>query len=433
MAKPSILIFDDERRWRYELQGVLRDAGMDCDAVALGEVAIETVRQDHGHKIKLVLADELLLEPDVPDGARQHCQGSDVRKKINGFRPDIRFIVISDLPRLAALEHNESEQAAIAALAKRDELSDGVNVIAMFDKVSLASPKTSQDRYKALIKRIRDALGEPKANIKPALYIGLGIERSQYEEMAKESAIKKGEEFRLYQLSEKHSSDRRRCVDEFLRKKAFGKGVKQFLEALAQEAVGAKKPERTLDYGPVKYIRTFIRKPNSTKLLPSSMKVGSSEFRVFFMLAYRAEKGESALIREKDYIYEERKGQVPGVGAGVSQYSLNQSAGDAYGFIDESEDSPEELIQRYVAEDVVYEIDKGSGRRKRKAEITKEQSKLKLPIMRARDYLKEQGLGTLNLESEVDNSSEKLGVIYVPEGFVTGIILYPVDVEAVPK
>ena len=427
MVKTSILILDDEKRWRGELREVLTDAGFDCSTISLGEVAVETVRQDHGHKIKLVLADELLLEPDVPDGDRQHYQGSDVRKRIHTLRPDIKFIIISSMPLIESRQHSDPEQAAIAALAKRDELSDGANVIAMFDKVGLENPKTSQERYKILIQKIRLALGEPKANIKPALFIGLGIERSQYEDLAKVSEIKKGDEFRLHKLCEKYGSDRNRYVDKFLREQAFGQSVKQFLEALAQEAAASKKPERNLDHGLVKYIRTFIRKPNSAKLLPSSIKVGSSEFRVFFMLAYRAEKGESPLIREADYVYEDRRGQISNLGAGISQYSLNQSAADPYSVIDDSSFELDDEIQRHLAEEITYEFDKSSNRRTQKAEITKEQSKLKLPVKRARESLEKDALGTLVLQNELDETG-KICVIYVPT-FITGIILYPVDKE----
>ncbi|TYQ30495.1 hypothetical protein [Pseudanabaena sp. UWO310] len=440
MAKTSILILDDERRWRGELREVLTDAGLDCTAISFGEVAVETVRQDHGHKIKIVLADELLLEPDVPDGDRQHLQGSDVRKLIYAIRPDIKFIVISQMPLDEAKKHSDPEQAAITALEKRGQLSGGTNVIAMFDKFGLRNPSSSIEEYKKLIQKIRLALGEPKANIKPALFIGLGLERSQYEDLAKVSEIKKGDEFRLHKLCEKYGSDRARYVDKFLREQAFGKGVKQFLEVLAQEATGSKKPERNLDHGTVKYICTFIRKPNSARLLPSPIKVGSSEFRVFFMLAYRAEKGESPLIREEDYVYKDRRGQVSNLGAGISQYSLNQSAADAYGAIDDSDDNDDisfeldEEMQRYVAEDMAYEFDKSSGRRKQKAEIVKEQSKLKLPVTRARAYLKKdtQETATLELQTEIDSETGKACVIYVPT-FITGIILYPVDREVTPQ
>jgi CheY-like chemotaxis protein len=442
MAQPSvppILILDDERRWRGELREVLTDAGFDCMAVSEGKVAVETVRGDLSHKIKLVLADELLLEPDVANGERQHYQGSDVRKRIHVMRPDIQFIVISDLPRLASLEHQDPEQAAIAALAQKDRLSDGANVITMFDKISLANPKTAHDRYKVLIKKIRSVLGETKANIKPALFIGLGIDRSKYEELATAAGIKNGDEFRLYKLCEKYGGDRSRYVDEFLRKNAFEKGIKSFLEVLAQEGAGAKQPERKLDFGLVQYIRTFIRKPNSAKLMPASMKVGSSEFRVFFMLAYRAEKGETPLIREQDYVFEDRKGQVTDLGMGISQYSLSQSTGDAYDAIDDGEDLDRddffgdryELAQRQVAEDTAYEFDKSNGRRKQKAEISKPQSKLKLPVKRARDYLNKENLGTLELHNEAHGDADKLSVNYVAT-FSTGIILYPVDSVAIP-
>jgi CheY-like chemotaxis protein len=443
MAKSPIspiLILDDERRWRGELREVLTDAGFDCMAVSEGEVAVETVRGDLGRKIKLVLADELLLQPDIPNGERQHYQGSDARKHIHANRPDIQFIVISDLPRLASLEHQDPEQAAIAALAQRDELSDGANVIAMFDKIGLANPKTAQARYKKLIEKIRPVLGETKANVKPALFIGLGIDRSKYEELATAAGIKNGNDFRLYRLCEKYGSDRSRYVDEFLRKQAFEKGIKPFLEVLAQEGAGAKQPERKLDFGLVQYIRTFIRKPNSAKLLPASMKVGSSEFRVFFMLAYRAEKGDTPLIREQDYVFEDRKGQVTDLGTGISEYSLNQSTGNAYDAIDDSEDldrddfsgDRHELAQRQVAEDTAYEIDKSSGRRRQKAKISKPQSKLKLPVKRARDYLKKENLGTLDLHNEAHGDAEKLSVNYVAT-FSTGIILYPVDPIAIPE
>jgi hypothetical protein len=408
-------------------------------AISEGEVAVEKVRGDLGRKIKLVLADELLLAPDVPNGERQHYQGSDVRKRIHAIRPDIQFIVISDLPRLASLEHQDPEQAAIAALAQRDELSDGANVIAMFDKIGLANPKTSHDRYKVLIKKIRSVLGETKANIKPALFIGLGIDRPYYEELAKAAGIKNGDDFRLYKLFEKYGGDRKKDVEEFLRKQAFEKGIKPFLELLAQEGAGAKKPERKLDFGSVKCIRTFIRKPNLAKIQESSMKVGSSEFRVFFMLAYRAEKGDTPLIREQDYVFEDRKGQVTDLGMGISQYSLNQSTGNAYDAIDDGEDldrddfsgDRHELAQRQVAEDTAYEFDKSSGRRRQKAEISKPQSKLKLPIKRARDYLKKENLGTLDLHNEAHGDAEKLSVNYVAT-FSTGIILYPVDPVAIP-
>jgi CheY-like chemotaxis protein len=437
MAKPSlsqILILDDERRWRGELREVLTDAGFDCLAVSDGEVAVETVRGDWGFKIKLVLADERLLEPDVPNGDRQHFQGCDARKHIHAMRSDIQFIVISDLPRLAGLEHSDPEQATIAALTQRGELSEGANVIAMFDKIGLANPQTSQDRYKVLIKKIGLALGETKANHQPALFIGLGIDRDKYEDLAKVAGIKNGDDFRLHKLSEKYGGDRSKNVDEFLRTQAFEKGVNVFLELLAKEGAGAKKPERKLDFGSVKCIRMFIRKPNSAKIQQSSMKVGSSEFRVFFRLAYRAEKGHTPLIREQDYVFEERKGQATDLGAGISQYSLNQSIGSAYDQIDDADDlssDPNELAQRHVADDMANEFDNASGRRRQKARISKEQSKLKLPVKKARDYLKKENLGTLELQNEVYGDSEKLTVNYVAK-FSTGIILYPVDKEAPP-
>jgi CheY-like chemotaxis protein len=442
MTKPSIppiLILDDERRWRGELSLVLTEAGFDCTAVADGEVAVETVRGDLGRKIKLVLADELLLEPDVPNGERQHYQGSGVRKRIHAIRPDIQFIVISDLPRIKDRECRDREEGRAAFTAQRDELTDAPNVIAMFDKMNLENPETSQARYEVLKKKIRSVLGETKANLKPALFIGLGIDRSQYENLAKVAGIKNGDDFRLHKLCEKYGSDRSRYVDEFLRKNAFEKGIKPFLEVLAQEGAGAKQPERKLDFGLVQYIRTFIRKPNSAKLLPASMKVGSSEFRVFFMLAYRAEKGDTPLIRERDYVFEDRKGQVTDLGMGISEYSLSQSIGNAYDAIDDAEDfdrddfsfDRHELAQRQVAEDTAYEIDKSSGRRKQKAEISKPQSKLKLPVKRARDYLNKENLGTLELHNEAHGDADKLSVHYVAT-FSTGIILYPVDPVAIP-
>jgi DNA-binding NtrC family response regulator len=104
-STPPILILDDELQWRGVLSQALTEAGFGCRAVGDGEEAVEIVRRDFGQKIKLVLTDELLLvEPDNPNSDKQHCQGCGVRKDIHELRPDIQFIVISDVPRLVSLE-----------------------------------------------------------------------------------------------------------------------------------------------------------------------------------------------------------------------------------------------------------------------------------------------------------------------------------------
>jgi CheY-like chemotaxis protein len=442
MAKSSIspiLILDDERRWRGELREVLTEAGFECTPVADGEVAVQTVARDLGQKIKLVLADELLIEPDVPNGKRQHYQGSDVRKRIHAIRPDIQFIVISDLPRLASLEHQDPEQAAIAALAQRDQLSDGANVIAMFDKIGLASLNTSHDRYKVLIKKIRSVLGETKTNIKPALFIGLWIDRSKYEELATAAGIKNGDDFRLHKQCEKSGRDRRGIeVEKFLREHVFKKGIKTFLKVLAQESSVAKKPIRPLDDDLVKYISTHIRKPNSAKLYPASLGVGTDAFRVLCMLAYRSEKGdENPSMREEDYPYKPCKGQVVDLGMGVSEYSLSQSTDDAYDAIDNIDEGDRiysdsnDLAQQQVAEEIAYEYDKSSGRRRQKARVSKPQPPLKGAIHAARRYLEKEKIGEIETQMAAPSDSDKLSAIYVAK-FITGIILYPLDSETAP-
>jgi CheY-like chemotaxis protein len=438
MAKPSIpsiLILDDERRWRGELSQVLMEAGFECDTIADGGMAIETVRGDLGHKIKLVLADELLLEPDVLNGERQQYQGAGVRKRILAIRPDIKFIVISDLPLIKDRECGDREQGRAAFIAQRDKLAYEPSVIRMFDKMSFENPETSQALYEVLKQTIRVVLGETKANIKPpALFISLWIDRAKYEEFAKEAGIKNGDDFRLYKYCEKSGRNLRGVeVEKFLKNHAFEKGIKPFLEVLAQEGAGAKKPIRSLEY-----IGTHIRKPNSAKLYPASLSVGTDAFRVLCMLAYRAEKGaENPSIGEEDYKYKARKGQVVDLGMGIGEYSLRQSTGDAYDAIDDIDDGdriyfdPNDLAQRQVAEEIAYEYDKSSGRRIQKAEVSKPQSPLKGAIHAAREYLKKEKIGIIDTQMAALGDSDKLTAIYVAK-FITGIILYPLDSETAP-
>jgi CheY-like chemotaxis protein len=451
-STPPILILDDELQWRGVLSQALTEAGFSCRAVGDGEEAVEIVRRDFGQKIKLVLTDELLLvEPDNPNSDKQHCQGCGVRKDIHELRPDIQFIVISDVPRQVSLEYQDPEQAAIAALAKKDELSDGPEVFAMVDKIGLKDLKTSQDRYAKLIQKIRSVLGGTKdKNIKPpALFISLGIDPSEYEKLETAAGIKKGDDFRLYKHVDKSGSNRRGIeVEKFLKQNGFKDGIKAFLEILVKEGSGGKDSTRSLnntldkegsesknltrnpDNSLVKCISIQIRKPNKTLVLAKDIKVGSSEFRVFFMLAYRAEKGETPLIRERDYVFEQRKGQATDLGMGIGEDTLRQAMGATYD--DEDYDPDEflgnrhELVQRQVAEDIAYEIDKFSGRRKQKAEISKPQSKLKAPVTRTNKYLKAKGLGEI-----VHNSSDKLSAYYEAT-YTTGIILYPVDPDTIP-
>ena len=452
MLKSSVLVLDDKDYWIAQLKFQLEEIGeFRCLYSRTGQETINKIKEDYKQEIKIVLTDELLLVDGEDDGEKQRYQGKDVRKEIYKIRPDIQFIVISDLPYRIAKEIGDFNQGILKAMQLTAELSQDEGVIGMLDKPSLENSTTSKQKYQWLFKTIREALGEAAAPKKPGIYIGLGLPRSSYTSLIQEIGLTDKSGIRLYEYLEKSleraSSDgkktleqaqRRQLVNKFLRERSGIKpNIKEFLSS-----VPSKKHEREalVRQLPLRIDRILTRKVNSNRFSYEKVDISSMKFRTLIILAMRSECGDSPTISEVDYIYPKRQPKaIEDTGlVGISEYSRHNAIESPYQNLDDfdrydSNDSFEtenHLREQQVMKDTAYEWKSDSLAQKATIRSARNSSPLKTAISRLNEEFREQKFGQLeNISVEVKINGEQQTVNGYRPSFQTGIILYPFDDE----
>jgi CheY-like chemotaxis protein len=413
----SILILDDKERWIAEISYKLRDAGFNCHECLTGKEAIQAIKDDHKQKIKLVLTDELLLVEGDDDGERQQHQGKDVRNQIRKVRPEMKFIVISDLPFKQALEIDDPIQQINAGIQGAAEFTQEPNVVAFFNKITMEASASRQNEYSRLVKVVNDELGDPKPVGKPGVFIGIGLPRERFQAMVADMGHSNRTEIRLHEYLEHFEKsngqiDRKKIIGQFLQQCGLSPDIRDFLADISKKKKKKEKGE-LLDQLSVKLDKVFLRKPNTSKLIhDNSVDITGSTFRVYAVLAWRSERGEAPRITSEDYSYQKREARIiEDLGlAGIGEDSLTQSQG--------GENSQESLDN--IAGEIVYtggSVTKGP----------RPSNPLKVAICRLNTELKEHNIGRFNLAStDLSNNDRDITTVYQPT-FQTGIMLYPVD------
>jgi CheY-like chemotaxis protein len=426
MADHPILVLDDKDDWIAQLKFHLEEEGFHCLYSRTGEDAIAQIKQDYHHRIKVMMTDELLLVDGDDDGERQRYQGSDVRREVHKIRPDIKFIVISDLPYRQAKQISDIDKGMRKAMQLTSELSQGKGVIAVLDKISLGSPETKREKYQWLFDAIRQTQGEVSAPKKAGLYIGIGIPESQYRQLLSALNINNKTEIRLHEYYDKFIEqeggeyDRRRLIDVFLRKSGIAPNVKDFLASIPEKKQDKEQFIQNLPYR-IDYI--FKRKMNSNRLTRQSIDIHSSRFRILMILGRKSEIGDDVVVTEQDYPYGKRLPKVQELGnMGISQYSYEnaidaENCDDAYTAQEFSE---------LTNHDAAYTYDAVDNRRKAQSSIKSSSSSnpLKTAISRLNKDLKAEKFGQLN---SISVAVKEQSINGWQPSFQTGIILYPIE------
>jgi hypothetical protein len=431
MSKHPVLILDDKDEWLGQLNLYLSEEGFRCLLSRTGQDAIDKVKQDYSHSIKVMISDELLLVNGEDDGERQQYQGKDVRQAIHKIRPDIQFIVISDLPYREAKKTADIDIGYRKAMQMTADLSQGDGVIAMVDKFSLQSPEIKQEKYQWLFKVIRNAQGEAPTSKKAGLYIGFAVPQTRYQKMFETLGIKPATEIQLHDYHSHYNkilanqgvdSDRGKFVNDFLRKSGITPNMKEFLESIPEKK---QEKENFIQNLPYRIDQVFKRKMNSNRLVRQAIDIQSSRFRILMILARKSEIGTNIVITEQDYPYGKRTTKITDLGnVGLSQYSLE----NAIDINSSSDLQPTDRFVDLVSEDIAFQYDGSEKTRKVKSTIRRENSSnpLKTAISRFNKELVEEKFG------QFDRISVPLGDKTVSgwqPSFQTGIILYPSQSE----
>lgn len=263
MADFSVLILDDEERWLAGHERRLRHARINCRSTQLGKEAVMIARTDPS--IKYALIDEILYVPPVPvEEANRELQqylGVGVIRKINAYRSDMQFIMVTAAPQLRSGGDNRLLTQETSKLRRHHGVIDIIHKQDIED---------NPDReYGWLI----DLLRKPQPSetgqvVAQHVLIGLGFDKKIYRAIAELSKNPKANWVPLKALSAQIGPER--ALDEFW-ERANEKSV-------------------------------FIEMPGSKKIdRCDSIRPNSQGFNILMLLAERAEKHEDVVISEDDY------------------------------------------------------------------------------------------------------------------------------------
>ena len=258
-----MLILDDDEMWLARHERRLTHARINCRSTQLGKEAIKIARTDPS--IKYALIDEILYVPPVPvEEANRELQqylGVGVIRKINAYRPDVQFIMVTAAPQLRSGGDNRLLTQETSKLRRQHGVIDIIHKQDIED---------NPDReYGWLI----DLLRKPQPSetgqvVAQHVLIGLGFDKKIYRAIAELSKNPKANWLPLEALSAQIGPES--ALDEFL-ERANEKSV-------------------------------FIEMPGSKKIdCCDSIKPNSQGFNILMLLAERAEKHEDVVISEDDY------------------------------------------------------------------------------------------------------------------------------------
>lgn len=140
-AKIKVLILDDEEKWLKEHSYQLSQRGYDTVCTRYAKEALEIIKNDTDKKIKAVIIDEILYEPNKINQL-QTKTGTDVLCEIKKIRSDIVRIMVS-----AAPEKKRGSENVLKEDRRLQKYSDKV-----FPKCEL------NDDYSPLIEYLKEKL-----------------------------------------------------------------------------------------------------------------------------------------------------------------------------------------------------------------------------------------------------------------------------------
>jgi DNA-binding response OmpR family regulator len=263
MTDFSVLILDDDEMWLARHERRLTHARINCRSTQLGKDAIKIARTDPS--IKYALIDEILYVPPVPvEEANRELQqylGVGVIRKINAYRPDVQFIMVTAAPQLRSGGDNRLLTQETSKLRRQH------GVIDIIHKQDIENNPARE--YGWLI----DLLRKPQPSktgqvVAQQVLIGLGFDKKIYIAIAELSKNPKANWLPLKALSAQKGHER--ALDQCM-KSANEKSV--FIEMS-----GSKKIDRC-----------------------DSIRPNSQGFNILMLLAERAEKHEDVVISEDDY------------------------------------------------------------------------------------------------------------------------------------
>ena len=263
MADFSVLILDDDEMWLARHERRLTHARINCRSTRWGKKAIKIARTDPS--IKYALIDEILYVPPVPvEEANRELQqylGVGVIRKINAYRSDIQFIMVTAAPQLRSGGDNRLLTQETSNLRRQHGVIDIIHKQDIED---------NPDReYGWLI----DLLRKPQPSetgqvVAQHVLIGLGFDKKIYKAIAELSKNPKANWLPLKALSAQIGPER---------------ALNEFLERANEKSV-------------------FIEMPGSKKIdRCDSIRPNSQGFNILMLLAERAEKHEDVVISEDDY------------------------------------------------------------------------------------------------------------------------------------
>lgn len=288
MAKPTVLILDDEEDWIARHEYRLRQAGFECLSTQYGDQAIEIAKQKPS--IKFALIDEILYVPPVSekeeDNERQRLQGREVRREIVKHIPNIRVIMVT-----AAAERRIGGNTFIIP-EEASELRRQRRVVGVIHKYDINRDRDgTYDWLVDLMSGGQTSFAAYQAG-RPRVIVALGFDVELYKNIVKQGA----EICRDLIEQEAYVSPDEKAVftDQSRVIEPSWVPVSIFMRTAPQALEGLKGRADTKGI--------LIEDPGSKRIrFCPEIKEGSASFKILMFLAERAAKREERAISEGDY------------------------------------------------------------------------------------------------------------------------------------
>lgn len=365
MADFSVLILDDDEMWLARHERRLTHASINCRSTRWGKKAIKIARTDPS--IKYALIDEILYVPPVPvEEANRELQqylGVGVIRKINAYRPDVQFIMVTAAPQLRSDGDNRLLTQETSKLRRQPGVIDIIHKQDIED-----NPAREYGWLVDLLRKPQPP--ETGQVVAKHVLIGLGFDKKTYKAIAELSKNPKANWLPLKALSAQIDPER---------------VLNEFLERANEKSV-------------------FIEMPGSKKIdRCDSIRPNSQGFNILMLLAERAEKHEDVVISEDDYKC-------------FHKYKPRRALNDTEAMPD---------VDPKIAKDFLYEYDNEDRKSLRKG-VYFERSQRRKSTIRVAIHRLSNKLAELNIGPSRHIFQDFEQGRYRPS-FKISIVLYPID------